>query len=126
MIGKLIKLGVKREISLLSSLTCQEPSTASHTNLLTAKLSAYGFDMKSTAFLSAYLKKRKLNTKIGSTFSECLNILFDVPRGSILGPLLSLIFIADLTYLNCNLDFASYAGYATSYICPQIFYRTGL
>ena len=74
-----------------------------------AKLSAYGFDMKSIAFIFAYLKNRKHERKNGSTFSECLNILFGVPHGSILGPLLFLIFIANLFYLNYDLDFASYA-----------------
>ena len=44
--------------------------------LLIAKLSAYGFDMKSVAFISAYLKNRKRKTKIGCTFSECLKILW--------------------------------------------------
>ena len=54
---------------------------------LIAKLSAYGFDIKSMAFISVYLKNRKQKTQIGSTFRECLNILFGVPQGSILGPL---------------------------------------
>ena len=50
--------------------------------LLIAKLTAYDFDMKSIVFTSAYLKNQKKTTKIGSTFSECLNILFDVTQGS--------------------------------------------
>ena len=33
--------------------------------LLIAKLSAYGFDMKSIAFISVYLKNRKQKTKLG-------------------------------------------------------------
>ena len=39
----------------------------------------------------------------------------------ILGPLLFLIFIADLFYLNYDLDFASYADDTTPYICGQDF-----
>ena len=53
--------------------------------LLIAKLSAYGFDMKSLPFISAYLKNRKQKTKIGSSFSECLNILFGVPQSLYFG-----------------------------------------
>ena len=77
--------------------------------------------MKSIAFISVYLKNQKQETKIRSTFSECLNILFGIPQGSILEPLLFLIFMADLFYLNYDLDFARHADETTPYICGQDF-----
>ena len=89
--------------------------------LLTVKLSAYCFDMKLIAFISTYLKNQKQKAKNWSTFSECLNILLGVSQGSILRPLLLLIFIADIFYLNYDLDFASYADDTTPNICGQYF-----
>ena len=84
--------------------------------LLIAKLSASVFDMKSIAFIPAYLKNRKHKIKIGSIFSECLNILFGVPQGFILGPLLFLLFIADFFYLNYECAIAYIFGLGLSSI----------
>ena len=64
-------------------------------DLLIAKLHAYGFNMKSLKLLNNYLYNRKQRTKINSTFSEWVNIIFGVPQGSILGPLL---FNISMTY----------------------------
>ena len=52
--------------------------------LLIAKLYAYGFDKVLSNFIYPCLRQRKQKTKVGSTFSDLLKILFGVPRGSIL------------------------------------------
>ena len=64
--------------------------------LLIAKLNAYRFDIKSLNFILAYFPNRKQKTKIGSSFSGYLNILFGVPQDSIFDPLLFMIYIWDL------------------------------
>ena len=56
-------------------------------DLLIAKLYAYGFNMKSLKLLNNYLYNRKQRTKINSAYSERVNIIFGVRKGSILGPL---------------------------------------
>ena len=89
--------------------------------LLIAKLNAFGFDKKSLSFISAYLYNKKQKTKVGSDFSDFLNILFGVPQGSILGPILIIIFIADLFFMNNDIDFASYADDTAPYVCGQNF-----
>jgi len=52
--------------------------------LLIAKLHAYGVSIESGRLLYNYLKHRKQRVKIGSNFSELLDILLGVPQGSIL------------------------------------------
>ena len=67
--------------------------------LLMAKINAYGFDKTSLKVIISYLKNRTQTTKVGSSFRELLHILiYRVPQGSILGPLLLIIYICDLFY----------------------------
>ena len=61
--------------------------------LLVVKLHAYGFDESSLKVIISYLKNRTQTTKVGSSFSELLNIIYGLPQRSILGPLSSLIYI---------------------------------
>ena len=47
--------------------------------LLIAKLNVYGLDIKSLNFILAYFTNGKQKTRIGSSFSDFLNIIFGVP-----------------------------------------------
>lgn len=79
----------------------------SHEELL-AKLHGYVLD-KILIFTYAYLCQRKQKIREGSTFRELMNISFCVLQRSILGPLLLMIYICDLFFLNDHLKFGSYA-----------------
>ena len=70
-------------------------------------------------FISAYLKSRKQRTRIGSAFSDYLNVLFGVPQGSISGLILLIIFLSDQFYIYNDLDYPSYADDTTSQVCRQ-------
>ena len=84
--------------------------------LLTAKLNAYGFTLSALRLINDYLSNRKQRTKIENTYSTWLDIIFGVPQGSILGPLLFNVFLADLFFTVNGIDIASYADYNTPYM----------
>ena len=81
--------------------------------LLIAKLNAYGFSLTALKLVHYYLSKRKQRRKINSTYSSLLEIIFGVPQGSILGPLLFNIFLIDLFFITGDTDIASYADHNT-------------
>ena len=85
--------------------------------LLIAKLHAYSFETDALKFIYSYLKGRKQNTKINSSYDSFAEILFVVPQGSILGPLLFKAYICDLFYDIDDLNFANFLDDNTPYSC---------
>jgi len=70
-------------------------------DILIGKLNHYGIRGVSSLWFKNYLTNRKQSVKIGNTVSEMENITCGVPQGSILGPLLFILYINDCSnYLN--------------------------
>ena len=63
--------------------------------LLIAKLNAYGFSLPALRLIHDYLSHRKQRTRVNSSYSKWLAVMFGVPQGSILEPFLFNIFLAD-------------------------------
>ena len=84
--------------------------------LLIAGLNAYSFDETSLKVIISYVENRTQATKVASSFSKLLHIIYVVPQGSILGPLLFIIYICDLSIVNKDANFSSYADDITRFI----------
>ena len=81
-----------------------------------AKLHAYGLNLPALKRIQSYLSNRKQKTKINATYSSWEEILFGVPQGSILGPLLFNIFLHDMFWKMCGNDFGSYVDDSTPHV----------
>ena len=65
--------------------------------LLSRKLFHYGFSNNALKLMENYFDSRTQITKVNNTLSNAMPIELGVPQGSILGPLLFLIFINDMS-----------------------------
>ena len=84
-----------------------------------AKLYAYGMDFASLRYMYNYLTNRKQRVKINNDFSECNDIKYGAPQGSILGPLLFNIYIADLFLFEDTCNIINYADDNSPFACEN-------
>ena len=89
-------------------------------DILLNKLQYYGITGTALAWFTSYLKDRKQFVVIDGSQSGMLSLSTGVPQGSILGPLLFLIYMNDIPNSSDNFTFILYADDTTLYSCIQL------
>ena len=95
-------------------------------DLLIAKLHTFVFAFKSLRVIHAYVNHRIQVPKVGSFCSEILQVIYCIPQGSILGPLLFFnVNLIDLLLAeHYKSNFSNFADDTTPYNCWSTFLET--
>ena len=73
-------------------------------DVLLQKLYAIGFSKRTVNWFKSYLSNRSFKVNLGNNFSQHASVSCGVPQGSILGPLLFLIYVNDMSQaVKCHL-----------------------
>ena len=82
-------------------------------NILLHKLKYYGIEGTALRLFESYLNERQQYVDFDGTISNNNRILTGVPQGSILGPLLFIIYISDIAQSSKHFNFIIYANDTT-------------
>ena len=94
-------------------------------DILLYKMTHYGFSENSLFLLKNYLCNRHQFVDLNGTTSNILPLTTGVPQGSILGPLLFILYVNDMKLASDVFHFISYADDSTLFVNISTFHNIG-
>jgi len=105
-----------QQLSILVLYDFSNAFPSVHHDLLLAKLRIFGFSISVVSWFESYLKNRAQRVVNGSDISSLIFLLFGVPQGSVLGPLLYSIYVNDINTVFNNSKYHLYADDLQNYV----------
>ena len=109
LLGNVIETFEKKKNSICIFLDFAKAFDTVDHQILLKKLEHYGIRGHSLKWFESYLNERKQCVSIGNTISDVKTLTCGVPQGSILGPLLFLLYINDINKSSNLLKFLLFA-----------------
>ena len=106
----------KKQITLLLLIDFSKAFDMVDHDILLYKLNHYGIRGIALKWFESYLKNRKQYAHVNNVSSKIEDLKYGVPQGSILGPLLFIIYINDLPNIQKLSQFVIYADDANIFI----------
>ena len=113
MIDKIMSTFVNRKCYLSIFMDLSKAFDCIDHDILLTKLTHYGISDEATTLLRSYLTDRVQYVKVGDSESGTLPVNIGVPQGSILGPLLFIVYINDIAKSSSLLQAILYADDST-------------
>lgn len=105
----ILKARDHKELTALILLDFSKAFDTINHELLCCKLKYFGFDGISVSFFQSFLNNRLQKVQVNNNWSDSKELINGVPQGSILGPLLFIIYTSDLSR---NLEYSKCHFYA--------------
>ena len=102
----------------------QRPISLTDISYTVSKLKHYGIKNKAFQWFNSYLSSRHQYVEFEGARSETLGLEMGVPQGSILGPLLFIIYVNDMHTVSNKFTFITYAD-DTTLTAPLVSFVSG-
>ena len=113
MLNSITENSIKDEVTIATYIDLSKAFDCLQYNQLFSKMESLGFTDRTKKWFISYLSGRKQRTDFMGTISQELDVKLGVPQGSILGPILFLIYVNDINKSCPDAKFIKFADDTT-------------